>query len=1104
MSSERKTLEQDRAQFEQGNVELANKRKAEELQYQKDLAEYNKFIGLQKAEEEKQKIELQKQEEIKKAELDKQRAAQEIEDMENAKLSKEDLAAKRAINAAKTEFQRREAIWNYRETKYGRNLFNQVASAQAKQALAKREQMNDNNSRGSAMNKQTSLALHYFLGGTTQGWNERIARETQDRKTSQLQSAGLRAAGNAQIQAGIQAERERLANFTLVSPNIPQSRAPVAIGTVAQKAQDFGIGFTESTKQFGFIANKDTVSEPKTILTEAEQKAKAEGAFLKPPEPPTGIPKNVSNEIIYSRTGSGSQSDPFKGKQPDKSLVPNFMQTTYEVENVNPRTKEKFPMLTFKTKELAEKYLQRTAKLESSYIGFSPEGKAIQGAPDLMPRSSGFAGQISNVKIISTPYTETVSVPVGTLEFMIRTNQLTPNPKAKGYVPQIQGPQRPKPLSSTGERFETILKNIDEQQKKYAKYGDDPGILLHAGLEFGKDVIAGGAYVENLLWEGEAFVRQGERKTRDIQIPPTAFSSGLEGTLTGGPSGAYTSLSQYEKTYGRGSVVGGFAALVAPLPTGKLQTPKIIVKAGRFVEGRLKLAEKYDVLVGNPKTYTKGKFVKGQWVYPKQIGTRQERRIDLAKWEALTPKTQQFILEKQERARRLGPYWKEIEETEEIERFGFGKPQRATPTIPKITGEVIIRSPPRILTTTQGQPYNLDRDFGVTDLPRMGSKPDLRRGTSIDYKKLFEDDIPDRPYHAFLGESKSIGGQFQGTNINLGTGIGFETSGRSVSSSTKFFPPTTKTVRPKPDEGRIITGKGGLQLLLKEPELIKPKPIKFKVYPIRLEGEIKQIKITPKKKKKPETIYTPVFVPLSKIGYSTEYTTIAYPPGTALATSTILITEPKLDTRLDTKLDARLDSKLKTRLDTRVDTRLKTRLDSRLDTKLKTKLDTKLKQREEEAYAFKVVPIQKLRQPEIEVPKLKTILLEAPKIAPPLVPPVFFPPPPKPPREPPRPPRRLLGIPAEKKLKFIPKKTTPGEKADFLGNVSESQISGIFKRTETVYGQKKINRLLAGDVRVVKGKKRNVRRTTLKWSEGKKGDVFGFKYEKKKKNVLKF
>ena len=65
------------------------------------------------------------------------------------------------------------------------------------------------------------------------------------------------------------------------------------------------------------------------------------------------------------------------------------------------------------------------------------------------------------------------------------------------------------------------------------------------------------------------------------------------------------------------------------------------------------------------------------------------------------------------------------------------------------------------------------------------------------------------------------------------------------------------------------------------------------------------------------------------------------------------------------------------------------------------------------------------------------------------------------------------------------------EKADYLGNVSEVQLEGIFGRTETVYGQKKISRLLKGDIRVVQGKKRTVRITK------EKKDILGFGKKKK-------
>ena len=108
------------------------------------------------------------------------------------------------------------------------------------------------------------------------------------------------------------------------------------------------------------------------------------------------------------------------------------------------------------------------------------------------------------------------------------------------------------------------------------------------------------------------------------------------------------------------------------------------------------------------------------------------------------------------------------------------------------------------------------------------------------------------------------------------------------------------------------------------------------------------------------------------------------------------------------------------------------------------------------------------------------------------------PPPPKPPR--------LIGgfFKIDEKKKPEPRKAQPGEKADFLGNVPESQIGGIFNRVETTYGQRKINRLLAGDVRVTKGGRRSAPRRSKPFVEGKGKDMFGFKYESKKKRSLKF
>ena len=69
---------------------------------------------------------------------------------------------------------------------------------------------------------------------------------------------------------------------------------------------------------------------------------------------------------------------------------------------------------------------------------------------------------------------------------------------------------------------------------------------------------------------------------------------------------------------------------------------------------------------------------------------------------------------------------------------------------------------------------------------------------------------------------------------------------------------------------------------------------------------------------------------------------------------------------------------------------------------------------------------------------------------------------------------------------------------NFLGNTSETQVSGLFNRSETTYGLRKIARLSAGDKRVERGGNRSVRRGTAKFVEGKGKDPFGFKDNTKK------
>ena len=113
----------------------------------------------------------------------------------------------------------------------------------------------------------------------------------------------------------------------------------------------------------------------------------------------------------------------------------------------------------------------------------------------------------------------------------------------------------------------------------------------------------------------------------------------------------------------------------------------------------------------------------------------------------------------------------------------------------------------------------------------------------------------------------------------------------------------------------------------------------------------------------------------------------------------------------------------------------------------------------------------------------------------------------------PSPPTIRYSIPPTTKKPIIVWQDDPGKRKKtkeekqvsgiYLGNVPETQISGVFKRKEITLGKEKIEKTRRGDVRVLLGKKRETRKES-KWFEGKKGDMFGFKNESKKRKTKFF
>lgn len=219
-------------------------------------------------------------------------------------------------------------------------------------------------------------------------------------------------------------------------------------------------------------------------------------------------------------------------------------------------------------------------------------------------------------------------------------------------------------------------------------------------------------------------------------------------------------------------------------------------------------------------------------------------------------------------------------------------------------------------TETAKQPYNAEPLGTATNLPRKGSKPDLPRGTSIDYDKLFGDDI----------------GEFTKTKVSLGKGTGkvFDadySGGKGKGSPDKPFTPpepptepskpskkqsdespydndkqTSKEQKKKDDEikkeqdkaldeqGRLLEYGNQFQVA-KDPvieqsmkqELAQETKSEFKGYPVMMgegKGKIVSTKSKQKKKKKQDESYTTKMLNrygVSSQTYTTETQVIRYP-----------------------------------------------------------------------------------------------------------------------------------------------------------------------------------------------------------------------------------
>ena len=342
----------------------------------------------------------------------------------------------------------------------------------------------------------------------------------------------------------IMKERERLYSqghkAFAKTPFVMGNTSNVAGSPKAKNVAGYNKAVKSDMKRAGVTVGKVAVSNQlgRIVGTTWDQRM-AQGNRYTVTNPTSGEQKTFNNKIqaeIYAKNIPVQQSM----QQPSSD-------TKYSVVSNSGKTR------VFKTLDKAEKYAATQTKTQSSFIGFGTDGTPIQGAP--------------------APEYQTVVYPKAGDKYITTQGGLG--------TPLVEHTITEKPLSSTGTRLELIAGWLDQQQiqavkdDKVSYYRDAYGIpqrqggtnLIPMGIEVLKDVVAGAAYLENLVWAGEAAVRGGEKKTRDIIIPETATGVLTSAVIQGKSAPEiWKAGAQYEKTYGRGTVLAGGSAAFIPIP----------------------------------------------------------------------------------------------------------------------------------------------------------------------------------------------------------------------------------------------------------------------------------------------------------------------------------------------------------------------------------------------------------------------------------------------------------------------------------------------------------------------------------------------------------
>ena len=375
--------------------------------------------------------------------------------------------AERLLTSATREIDKRIVAWQYKDTDYIKARYGNLAPRY------------NPNSSGGANNRNASVYQNHFIyGGDFNQIKQKIEKDYQREKSVRnRQSAGLRVTGNAQIKASQTKELARLDGGKKISSSISTAsriQAKATQGTVAEKSQkNFESGFTPQTKQQGFLGSQDYggVQDARTFAADKAKKA----AQKQPKE------TNVDRFAAIATAGTSLKTR--------ASTIP-----------VSDR---------------------------GSYIGYSPDNKAIQGPP--APRT---------FKI--TPLTSYALLPL--LQASTQTQQdesLTPI-----NISQFAKKEDGTNFTSDGNQFwEGVLKSIDETGRWIEKKGEnttDERVKFASSLYSG--LYAQGAGIVNFVHDVDDYAKQnfGDDKNKrpdygknrtPLYIPQTITGEFIGGTV---------------------------------------------------------------------------------------------------------------------------------------------------------------------------------------------------------------------------------------------------------------------------------------------------------------------------------------------------------------------------------------------------------------------------------------------------------------------------------------------------------------------------------------------------------------------------------------------